>query len=149
MATIESIIKQTKPFSDEWTRALVNMIYTGNLVSDHINQVLSQYGISSKQFNVLRIVNGADENVSTAYIRERLLVKSADSSRLVDRMVKKGLLIKKPFCDDARKISIELSKQGKSLLKKVSSVSAGKTSPLQNLSKSEVLQLNSILNKIR
>ncbi len=149
MKTIEEAIKQSKPFKDEWLRALVNMVYTSNIVFDRMNKVIEQYDISYKQFNVLRIVKGAKENVSTAYIRQRLLAKNSDSSRLVDRLVQKGLLSKHKCGDDARLISIKLTNKGTQLLEEIGDKKISDNNPIQQLSENECIQLNKLLNKIR
>ncbi len=149
MKTIEQTIKQSKPFKDEWLRALVNMVYTSNIVFDRMNKVIEQYDISYKQFNVMRIVKGAKENVSTSYIRQRLLAKNSDSSRLVDRLVQKGLLQKTKCGDDARLISISLTKTGTDLLEEIGDKKISDNNPIQQLSEKECIQLNKLLNKIR
>ena len=149
MLTIEETIKQKKPFKSEHQRALVNLLYTTNYVSDIMNAVFNEFGVTMKQYNVMRIVKGAKEQVSTCYIRERLLVKNADTSRIVDRMVKKGILVKSPAKHDARLISITLSKAGKDLLKKINKKQKEQLPVTGSLTDKECKQLNLLLNKIR
>ncbi len=149
MKSIEEVIKQEKPFETENQRALINLIYTCNYVSDLMNQKFETYGISQKQYNVLRIIKGAKESVSTSYIRDRLIEKSADCSRIVTRLVSKKILKKERCENDSRLVSITLTIEGKKLMKKIKKDKELFQLPLEKLSEKECKQLNKILNKIR
>jgi len=149
MKTIEQELKQVKPFKSEKQRALVNLFFTSNRLIEQMNTFFKSYGVSQKQYNVLRIIKGATENVSTCYIKERLIEKNADSSRIVERLIKKNLVQKCKNTKDARLISITITKEGKDLLKKIAQQNQNFTSPLQKLNDKECKQLNKLLNKIR
>ena len=92
---IEEVIKQVKPFRSQRTKLLLNLQYTGYQISDHLEDFFKEWQLTQKQYNALRILRGAQcDGVSTSYIRSRMLVKKGDASRLVDRLVNKGLVRK-------------------------------------------------------
>jgi len=88
---IENAIQQKKPFGSAKQKVLVNLIYTHNWVTDQIKQYLKPYGITMKQYNVLRILQGAEQPITTSIIRERLLDKMSDASRLNSATIQKKL----------------------------------------------------------
>src|SRR5580692_11323667 len=112
--TIENEIKQPK-FRNEHQKAAINLIYTYNWANEQMKKILDRYDITSQQFNILRILRGAHGPLSTLQIRERMLDKMSDSSRIVDRLIKKGL-VKKNICKtDRRLVDVIITKKGKKL----------------------------------
>ena len=89
---LEKEIKQTKPFVDPYQKAAVNLIYTHNWVRSEMQAFFKSCGLTLKQYNIMRILKGAGKKVSTSFIRERMLEKSSDVSRIVDRMFEKGIV---------------------------------------------------------
>ena len=81
---LEEAIKQSKPFESDYQRAMVNLIFTTNCVSAEMKDFFKEYNVTTKQYNILRILSGAQKPVSIAFIRERLLDKLSDVSRIVD-----------------------------------------------------------------
>ena len=91
---LEDEIKQSA-FSTEQSKLIVNLIYTSNRLKEKITARLKSNGLTMQQYNVLRIVRGAgDTGSTTSEIRERLLDKMSDASRMVDRLVSMDLLEK-------------------------------------------------------
>lgn len=83
-------------FTSEGQKAVINLIFTSNWISEHIKEILDEHDITPQQFNILRILRGSDpQPLSTLTIRERMLDKMSDTSRIVDRLVIKGLAAKK------------------------------------------------------
>lgn len=148
MKTLEEKIQQKKPFKSERQRAMVNLIYTSNQINDKMNRIFKEEDISMKQYNVMRIVKGASNAVSTSYIRERMLEKNSDCSRIVSRLVSKGVLKKEQNCNDARLIAIKLTKQGSEILKRMKVRMNKIPSPMESLTEKECKKLNILLNKI-
>ena len=146
---IEEAIKQKRPFNNAWGRAQVNMIYTHNWLVYRIKQDLKPYGLTMNQFNVLRILRGAGEPISTSVIRKRLLDKMADASRLVDRLYLKGLVVRKVCPSDKRLVDVNLSESGQQLLVELDVVREGMIQHFKNLTEEEADQLNDLLDKIR
>ena len=103
---LEQEIKQ-KAFRSEQSKLIVNLIYTYNQLKSRIATVLKNEGVTMQQYNVLRIVKGAGkEGITTSEIRERMLDKMSDASRLVDRLETMGLLLKQRDRDDRRVLHV-------------------------------------------
>ena len=146
---LEEAIQQRKPFKSQHQRAIANMLFTNNWLMEQIREQLKPYDITLQQYNVLRILKGAGAPISTCIIRERMLDKMSDASRMVHRLSKKGLVDRKACCHDKRLVDISLSKEGEELLTQILSCKAGFDCLLQNLSEDEARQLNELLDKAR
>jgi DNA-binding MarR family transcriptional regulator len=149
MKTIEEVLKQSKPFKSEKRRAILNIVVSGHQMVDALDDHLATFSLTQKQFNVLRIIKGAKKGVSTLYIKERMLVKNADASRIVDRLVKKGYLDKCPHEVDKRLVQVSLTKTGEGLIRKIDKTLDKLDELLNSLSEEESKTLNHLLNKIR
>jgi DNA-binding MarR family transcriptional regulator len=146
--TIENDIKQPK-FRNEYQKAGINLIYTYNWANEQMKIILDQYDITSQQFNILRILRGAQSPLSTLQIRERMLDRMSDTSRIVDRIIKKGL-VKKNICKaDRRLVDVVITGKGRNLLEKLDDCSSQMDAVLKNLSTADAKKLNELLDKIR
>tara|TARA_Y100000385_G_scaffold64840_1_gene64124 strand:- start:188 stop:640 length:453 start_codon:yes stop_codon:yes gene_type:complete len=113
---LEREIKQ-KAFRSEQSKLIVNLIYTYNQLKSRIATVLKNEGVTMQQYNVLRIVNGAgEEGITTSEIRERMLDKMSDASRMVDRLEIMQLVLKQRDRDDRRVLHVFLTEKGKGLV---------------------------------
>ena len=113
---LEQEIKQ-KAFRSEQSKLIVNLIYTYNQLKGRIAAVLKNEGVTMQQYNVLRIVNGSgEEGITTSEIRERMLDKMSDASRMVDRLETMQLLEKQRDRDDRRVLHVFLTEKGQSLV---------------------------------
>ena len=146
---IEQAIHQKKPFKNEWQRAAVNLLFTSNWLKHHQTAILKKYGLTIQQYNVLRILKGADRPISTSVIRERLIDKMADTSRLAERMAQKNLVQRTPCADDKRLIDVSLSNKGIKLVNKVEEALPTMDDLLSELSQDEAKILNNLLDKLR
>lgn len=146
---IEQAIFQTKPFTTAREKVLVNIIYTGNWVKGKHKAFFDQYGITPKQYNILRILKGAENPLSTAAIRDRMLDKMSDVSRIVDRMEKKGLVQKTECSKDLRKVDVIISKTALFLLDKMNEEFQTKQEDLVGLTEEESELLSNLLDKLR
>lgn len=142
-------IGQKKPFRNTYHQALVNMMYSHNWLIGNLREFFKQYGITEKQYNILRILNGADKPLTTSIIRNRLLDKMSDTTRVIDRMLKKGIVTKKTNSQDRRLVDISLSDEGSALLKEVDNNTHKIDNLMKALSPEESQQLNTILDKLR
>jgi len=116
---LEQEIKQ-KAFRSEQSKLIVNLIYTYNQLKSRIATVLKDEGVTMQQYNVLRIVNGAgSEGITTSEIRERMLDKMSDASRMVDRLETMELVTKQRDRDDRRILHIYLTERGQALVKRL------------------------------
>ena len=113
---LEQEIKQ-KAFRSEQSKLIVNLIYTYNQLKSRIATVLKNEGVTMQQYNVLRIVKGAGkEGITTSEIRERMLDKMSDASRMVDRLETMELLLKKRDRDDRRVLHVFLTEKWRALV---------------------------------
>ena len=108
---IEKDIQQTN-FRNEFQKMSINIIYTANWLNEKMGQILATEDITQQQYNILRILRGSECPLSTLKIRERMLDKMSDTSRIVDRLIVKGLVEKTACIKDKRLVDITLSKKG-------------------------------------
>lgn len=145
---LEKAIRQ-KGFQNEYQKAIINIIYTHNYLIGKMNPVFKQYGITRQQYNVLRILRGQHPYPATInLIKERMLDKMSDASRIVERLKKKKLIEKSRSLIDKRAADIIISKKGLALLKTMDPESK-KFNKLITLSDGEVANLNKILDNLR
>ncbi len=146
--TIEKDINQTK-FRNEFQKSAINLIYTSNWLNEQMKNIFDGYDITAQQFNILRILRGAGEPLSTLQIRQRMLDKMSDSSRIVDRMIIKNL-VKKNICRaDRRLVDITITDKGKKLLDKLDECNDKMDAILKNLTTKDAKALNQLLDKLR
>lgn len=146
--SLEKDINQ-KLFRNEYQKGVVNLIYTYNWMNEKMKTFFDKENITGQQFNILRILRGAAKPISTLQIRERMLDKMSDTSRIVDRLVLKGLA-KKSICKvDKRLVDVSISNKGKTILEKIDQYNKDMDAIFGGLSNSEVKTLNTLLDKIR
>jgi DNA-binding MarR family transcriptional regulator len=146
--TLEKDINQ-QVFRSEYQKSIINLIYTFNWVNEKLNRSFEPFDITQQQFNILRILRGAGQPLSTLQIRQRMLDKMSDTSRIVDRLVKKGL-VKKTICrEDRRLVDILLTDKGKKLLQTMDGMNEEMDAIFKCLNEDEARQLNILLDKIR
>jgi DNA-binding MarR family transcriptional regulator len=145
---IEKEINQPK-FRNEYQKAAINLIFTYNWLNEKIKKVFDPFDITSQQFNILRILRGAAAPLSTLQIRERMLDKMSDSSRIVDRLVLKGLVKKNTCKSDRRLVDVVITDKGRRLLSKIDQNNEEMDAILKGLNTSQARQLNDLLDKIR
>jgi len=146
--SIEKDINQ-HTFRNEFQKGIINLIYTYNWMNEKMKKVFDQEGITGQQYNILRILRGAAKPISTLQIRERMLDKMSDTSRIVDRLVLKGLAKKTVCINDKRLVDVSISTKGKTLLEKIDLYEKDMDAILSNLSDTETKTLNKLLDKIR
>jgi DNA-binding MarR family transcriptional regulator len=146
--TLEKDLNQTK-FRNEHQKATVNIIFTNNWLMDRITRIFDEAGITSQQYNILRILRGAGKPLSTLQIRQRMLDKMSDSSRIVDRLVLKGMAKKNISRTDRRLVDVTITAKGLKLLEKIDTYNDQVDGIMMNLSVTEAKALNQLLDKIR
>ena len=146
---IEQDIQQTKAFTNAYQKASVNILFTHGWIQDKMKAWLSPHGITMKQYNVLRILKGANAEISTCVLRERMIDRMSDVSRLVDRMVLKGWISKTVSPHDKRLIDIKIEGPGLQLLYDAEERADKMDQALRNLTEKEASQLSDLLEKLR
>jgi DNA-binding MarR family transcriptional regulator len=137
-------------FQSEAQKAMINLMYTHSWVTERIKEILAEESITMQQFNILRILRGSDPMpLSTLSIRERMLDKMSDTSRIVDRLLAKGLVDKKTCATDKRLVDVYITSEGKKLLEKLDNKSDAMNAIASKLSDSELEKLNELLDLLR
>jgi DNA-binding MarR family transcriptional regulator len=129
---------------------MINLIYTYGWVIERIKIILAEEDITHQQFNILRILRGSFPTpLSTLQIRERMLDKMSDTSRIVDRLVMKGLAKKTTCAKDKRLVDVMITDKGQKLLKKIDTASDHVEMIMGNLTDKDAALLSNLLDKIR
>ncbi len=137
-------------FDNERHKVGVNLIYTSNWFSDKISDVVKQHGLTMQQYNILRILRGIHpQPVSVKYIRERMLDKMSDVSRLIEKMREKGMVLRFECPEDRRNVNIVISDQGLDILRLVDPGLKVSETAFAHLTDDEISQLNNLLDKLR
>ncbi len=147
---IEDEIKQ-KTFLNEYQKANINLFFTQAWLQLKIIQELKPFNISPQQFNILRILRGRHPNpASIRELTDRMLDKSSNASRLVDKLLVKGFVEKSTCKNDNRKMEVSITKEGLKMLEKASTpVEKCIVDVFGVLSMDEATQFNNMLDKIR
>jgi DNA-binding MarR family transcriptional regulator len=146
---LEKDIKQ-QHFTSENQKLIINLVFTNNWLTEKIRDFLSAEDITLQQFNILRILRGSyPKPLSTLVIRERMLDKMSDTSRIVDRLLLKGLVDKKTCPSDKRLVDISITEEGKKVLAKIDQNEKEMMAVITNLNEEEMKILNGLLDKMR
>lgn len=146
---IEDEIKQ-KRFADEFEKADINIIFTANWMAASFNGMIKAYGISQQQFNILRILKGQLPNPAPLkVITERMMDRMSNTSRLVEKMQKKGLLERNVCESNRRQVDILITDKGVEVCNEVSRLIEEHRKKNLKINEEEARQLNAILDKMR
>jgi len=146
---IDRDIRQSK-FRNEYQKAGVNLLYTYGWVMERTKELFASEDITPQQFNILRILRGSHpQPLSTLQIRERMLDKMSDTSRIVDRLITKGLVKKGTCKSDRRLVDVLITDKGKKMLERLDSREDELDNIMGNLSEKEAATLSDLLDKIR
>lgn len=146
---IEEEIQQPK-FRNVHHKVAVNLLYTAAWLDDRNKNFFKEYGITNQQFNILRILRGQLPNkISGAEIKNRMLDKNSDVSRLLDRLILKKLITKSQCPNDKRAADVLITEAGLDLLKKIDGKMDETDLAVFHLTKTEATQLSDLLDKCR
>ncbi|HSR40078.1 MAG TPA: MarR family transcriptional regulator [Phnomibacter sp.] len=134
---------------NEAEKATTNLILAHNWVMDQFKYELERFNITAQQFNILRILKSEAKPLSTMQIRDRMLDKMSDTSRIVDRLVAKDLVSKSVSSLDKRLVDVIITQKGLALLERLDAEGITMEKSLSSLSVAEVNTLNELLSKIR
>ena len=138
-------------FRNERNKALINLSFTEKQLTYSFLQALKTHGLTEPQYNILRVLRGfrSEGPSSIGFLKERMLDRSSDVSRLVDKLFEKGLVSRCENAVDRRQKDVEISENGLALLAGMGDCDAKADTLLQNLTDDEVNELNRLLDKIR
>jgi len=148
--TIEEVIKSTV-MMDNAKKVILNIMYTQNVIQDRFSELMKPYDLSGEQYNVLRILRGQKGNpANMCVIQERMLAKTSNTTRLVDKLLLKDYVTRNVCPDNRRKIEVTITQKGLDVLKDLDpKVDAHEREFASNISPEELELLNHLLEKYR
>ncbi|MEO8517129.1 MAG: MarR family transcriptional regulator [Flavobacterium sp.] len=147
---IEDLIKSTIPLNNA-KRTLLNIMFAQNIIGDQFNEILKPVDLSAEQYNVLRILRGQKgAPANMCLIQERMIAKTSNTTRLVDKLLLKELVTREVCPDNRRKMEVQITQKGLNLLAELDpKVIEHEDYFAQKLSLEELEQLNNLLEKYR
>jgi len=134
-------------FPNEHLKALLNIKYTANYLDTIGNTILKPFNISEQQYNILRILRGSKEAITVKTVKDRMVQKSPNTTRLMDKLCDKGLIERTRCENDRRVVYVKINKKGLTLLEEIKIVDF--ESYMNQISENEAKILNELLDKIR
>ena len=145
MGDISKDIKST--FKNNKIKALINIKYTSNWLNSKENDFFKPYGISPQQFNILRILRGAKEKTKVQIVKDRMIERAPNATRLMDKLCDKKLIERERCEHDRRVVYVKITQEGLDLL---ATIDENKNlSFLEKLTDAEAATLSNLLDKIR
>ncbi len=146
---LEEEIKQSR-FRNEFHKLAVNIFYTNSWLLNLQTELFNKFGITGNQFNILRILRGQHPRPATVnLLKERMVDKMSDASRLVERLRVKGLVKRELSADDRRMVDVKITEKGLDLLSQIDKLNNEYDSFFCNLSEKEAKKINDLLDKMR
>lgn len=146
---ISKEIKQTK-FKNEYQKMLINILFTSGWLSSKHTCNLKPYGISTQQFNILRILRGQHPKPATVNLLiDRMLDKNSNASRLVEKLRIKKLVERAVCPEDRRAVNVIITQKGLDLLEELDKKDGSIFKELKNVSEKEATTINTLLDKLR
>ncbi len=140
----------SKSFESYYNKAIINIVYTYGWINNHLKTELDKYNLTHQQFNILRILRGQHPNPATInLLKERMLDKMSDASRIVDRLVQKEFVNRCINKKDRRAADITITKKGLEILDQIHLDVIMKDVLKNNLTEEEARKLSDLLDKLR
>lgn len=140
---------QTK-FTSPQIKAVVNVRFTSNFISTAQNVFMTKFGLSMAQFNILRILRGAGDSIAVNTVKERMIEKSPNTTRLMDKLIDKGLISRERCSEDRRVVYVKITKEGLDLLIEIDLEFEGSSKFIPTkLTDDEANTLSDLLDKLR
>ena len=134
-------------FLTQRLKALINIKYTANWLNSKEIEFFKPFGISPQQYNILRILRGAGEEIKVQTVKDRMIERAPNATRLMDKLCDKKLIERMRSEHDKRVVYVTISKQGLQLLTKIGVLAD--ISFMDKLTEKEALELSDLLDKIR
>lgn len=136
-------------FESASMRAVVNVRYTANFLASLSNNFMSKYDLTMPQFNILRILRGAGDVMAVNTIKERMVEKSPNTTRLMDKLIDKGFISRERCENDRRVVYVKITNKGLELLAKLDAAMKKTDLFPKTLTDEEAQQLSDLLDKLR
>lgn len=141
---------QQSNFVSEEAKAIVNVIFTGNWVAYQQQELLKPYDLSMQQYNVLRILRGQNGKPMTVLaIIERMMDRTSNASRLVDKLVEKKMVLRRECPNDRRAVDVLILPEGLALLQQLDEVQNEWVKRFSHMSQEDLIKLNELLDIFR
>lgn len=147
--TLEEAIQQ-QSFRSDAEKAFVNLLFTASWFGNRFQAFLKPFDLTPQQYNILRILRGQKGNpISLHELKSRMLEQNSDTSRIIDRMVRKGFIDRKPCAHDRRQVDLTATAAGVKLLETVGFDLNPVIGSLHCLAPNELVALSALLDKVR
>lgn len=149
--TLRDEIRQRRPFRSLEQEAYLNIVRTAAVLSDGFEQILKPYGITLAQYNVLRILGGSEpQGLCRNELRDRMLTRMPDVTRLLDRMEEAGLVTRARDAEDRRLVTTRITREGRRLLQDLDAIVADEhRRRLGHLGEAQLRKLVELLGRVR
>ncbi|HKJ07341.1 MAG TPA: MarR family transcriptional regulator [Flavobacteriaceae bacterium] len=134
-------------FPNEKIKAILNIKFTASYLDNLINTWLRPYNISEQQYNILRILKGAGKAITVKNVKDRMIQKSPNSTRLMDKLCDKKLISRSRCENDRRVVYVKITKKGLQLLNEIKLEKLNELA--SKISEDEAQRLNKLLDKLR
>lgn len=146
---LEDALKTNK-FESEKHKATLNLLYSTYWLKDHISSAMKENGITVEQFNVLRILKGMHpKDMCVKDIGSRMIEKSSNVPRIIDKLLLKQLVQRQPSAEDKRETMVSLTEKGIEVLQDANRLMSSTTNDIIGITDDEAEQLNALLEKFR
>lgn len=136
-------------FKSSQQKAVINLRYTSNFIGQKHNTYMSQFDLSMPQFNILRILRGAGQAISVNNVKDRMVERSPNTTRLMDKLIEKGLMERVRCDSDRRVVYVSITGSGLELLTRIDQDIEDDISFATNLTNEEAEELSRLLDKLR
>jgi DNA-binding MarR family transcriptional regulator len=137
-------------FRNQRQKMLINLIYTYNVLSSKMQEFLKTESLTMQQYNILRILRGQHPNPATnSLVKDRMLDKNSDVTRIIDRMIRDGLVSRVNCESDRRRVDITITNAGLDKLQRLDRISGQMDQIAAGLTEDEAVNLNEMLDKLR
>jgi DNA-binding MarR family transcriptional regulator len=146
---LEEEIQQFK-FRNQRQKVMINLFYTYNVLSSRVQDFLKSEQLTMQQFNILRILRGQHPNpITNTMVKERMLDKNSDVTRIIDRLIREGLVSRVNCESDRRRVDITITQKGLDILSRLDAKSDEMDKIGHGLSEEESTIMNDMLDKLR
>ncbi|MCF8416007.1 MAG: MarR family transcriptional regulator [Crocinitomicaceae bacterium] len=136
-------------FQSPQHKAVVNLRFTANFLSNIQNNFMAQFHLTMPQFNILRILRGAKDAINVNTVKERMLEKSPNTTRLMDKLIEKELIDRVRCNEDRRVVYVKISEKGLALLAEIDEQFKENSIIQLNISDEDAQHLSELLDKVR
>ncbi|MBX2979116.1 MAG: MarR family transcriptional regulator [Flavobacteriales bacterium] len=137
-------------FENDQQKAMLNVMFTANWFKSQQAELFRPVGISLQQYNILRILRGAKGKMSMQRVKERMIDRAPNATRLTDKLIAKGLVERERCEDDRRVVYVRISDKGLLLLKEMDrKIKQAQVQMFHRMSDDDARELNRILDACR